>query len=144
MTSYFPDVNFWVALTHDVHQHHRTAVNWFAGLRNDTCYFCRFTQLGYFRLLTQPSVMGEDAKSQREAWAAYDLLTADERVGLMAEPEGGELEISWREFTNSSRSRSQQWPDTYLASFAVVAGLHVVTFDRALHRLCGANAVLLA
>ena len=72
MKSYFPDVNVWIALAYEGHQHHASATSWFARLDGEAVYFCRFTQLGLLRLLTHPSVMREDVRNQTEAWQTYD------------------------------------------------------------------------
>ena len=74
-------------------------------------------------------------RTQAEAWRAYDHLTADSRIVFHSEPELQELEKKFRALTTSSRSSAQQWPDAYLAAFAEVAGLTLVTFDRALSKL---------
>jgi predicted nucleic acid-binding protein len=45
--------------------------------------------------------------------------------------------------TSETHSRSQQWPDAYLAAFARGAGLTLVTFDRGLRQMAAGNTVLL-
>lgn len=141
MKSCFPDINVWVALAYQGHQHHSVAAAWFNELTG-TAGFCRITQIGFLRLLTHPLIMGDETKTQKEAWAAYDKLLADSRVVFHFEPELRELDIEFRSLTTSSRSSAQQWPDAYLAAFARVAGLTLVTFDRALSKLTN-DAVLL-
>ena len=61
-------------------QQHSAAFSWFEGLNGETASFCRVTQLSFLRLVSHPGVMGEDVRSQTEAWQAYDTLLADERV----------------------------------------------------------------
>ena len=143
MRSYFPDVNVWIALAYDGHQHHTSATAWFARLNGRAVYFCRFTQLGLLRLLTHPSVLREDVRSQSEAWKAYDLFLQDERVLVHTEPDPDQLESILRKLTSGRRSSSKQWPDAYLAAFARVAGLTLVTFDRGLSRMASGGAILL-
>ncbi len=84
MKSFFPDVNVWVALSYRGHQHHSVAVSWFEDLNGETASFCRVTQLSFLRLVSHPRIMGEDLKSQSEAWQAYDLLLSDERVSFQS------------------------------------------------------------
>ncbi len=86
--------------------------------------------------------MQHEVKTQREAWMAYDLLTSDRRVIFHSEPNAEEVESEMRALTTTSRFAHQQWPDAYLAAFAKVAGMTLVTFDRALSKLA-ANGVLL-
>ena len=51
-----PDINVWLALTFDSHVHHRIAKNWFDGLTDEVCYFCRLTQQGFLRLASNRQV----------------------------------------------------------------------------------------
>lgn len=144
MKSFFPDVNVWLALAYEGHQHHLSAFRWFDALRRETAYFCRFTQLGFLRLLTYPSVMREDVRTQAEAWRAYDLLLRDERVSFQPEADPEQLESTLRRLTANSRSSSRQWPDAYLAAFALTGKLTLVTFDRGLHHLAPTGSLLLS
>lgn len=41
---FLPDVNLWLALTFDSHINHPDAKNWFNGLSEQICFFCRMTQ----------------------------------------------------------------------------------------------------
>ncbi len=120
-----------MALTYDRHVHHISARKWFEGLAPTArLFFCRLTQLGLLRLLSAPAVMGPDqAKSQQEAWNAYDHWLADERVEFLDEPSG--LEGQFRTLTRSPHPSPKDWADSYLAAFAKASGLTVVTFDRA-------------
>jgi toxin-antitoxin system PIN domain toxin len=143
MRSYFPDVNVWLALAYEGHQHHESATAWFAKLNGETVYFCRFTQLGLLRLLTHPSVMREDVRNQTEAWETYDSFLQDERVSFRIEADPEPVESALRKLTSNNRSPSQQWPDAYLAAFARAAGLTLVTCDRGLRQMASGNTVLL-
>jgi uncharacterized protein len=143
MKSYFPDLNVWVALTYGAHQHHGIAARWFNGLRSDTAGFCRVTQLGFLRLLTHPQVMGDEVRTQADAWKAYDLLAADARVVFYSELDPDAIEAGFRTLTAISRPASQQWPDAYLAAFARSESLVLVTFDRALSKLAQPDVLLL-
>jgi AhpD family alkylhydroperoxidase len=44
--------------------------------------FCRFTQLGLLRLLTNPKIMEEEVMTQRSAWAGYRRWFEDVRFGV--------------------------------------------------------------
>jgi hypothetical protein len=143
MRSYFPDVNVWVALAYEGHQHHASAKAWFAKVDGEAVYFCRFTQLGLLRLLTHPSVMREDVRSQTGAWQTYDAFLLDERISFHPEADPEQIESSFRRLTSTGRPFSRQWPDAYLAAFARVAGLTLVTFDRGLRQMAAGNTMLL-
>jgi uncharacterized protein len=136
MRSYlFPDVNVWVALTHEGHIHHRVARRWFESLSRDaSLFFCRVTQLGLLRLLTTEAAMGKtEVLSQAAAWAAYDRWLEDDRISFLAEPQSPtELDQAFREFSRLRRPSPKDWADSYLAAFAAIFDLTLVTFDRAL------------
>ena len=68
--TYLPDVNVWIALAADRHTLHRAARHWFSNLQDEKLVFCRLTQLGFLRLLTNKHVMLEEVMSSGEAWQA--------------------------------------------------------------------------
>jgi uncharacterized protein len=129
----FPDVNVWVALTYSGHEHHGIARKWFEGVDMEArVCFCRFTQIVLLRLLTTAAVMGSDeVMTQAEAWHAYDVWRDDGRVLFLEEPP--HLEDLFRQLSHQPRSNSKNWADAYLAAFAAVSGMQLVTFDRGFH-----------
>jgi uncharacterized protein len=130
-TSLFPDLNVWVALTYEGHAHHSNAAEWFATLSPDAALaFCRFTQLGLLRLLTAEAVMSDEVMTQPQAWVAYDRWLQDPRVELVDEP--AEIETRFRTLTRLRQPATKDWADSYLAAFATVGQLTLVTFDRGL------------
>jgi uncharacterized protein len=143
MKSYFPDVNVWLALAYEGHQHHAAASAWLTRLNGEAIYFCRFTQLALLRLLTHSSVMGDDVRSQSEAWQIYDAFLNDERISFHAEADPEQVQSAFRRLTSGRHASSKQWPDAYLVAFARVAGLTLVTFDRGLHK-ASSDAVFLS
>jgi toxin-antitoxin system PIN domain toxin len=121
----------WLALAHGVHPHHRAAIAWGESLdRESRFYFCRVSQLGLLRLLTNESVMGIDVATQVEAWRIHDMFYENGRTLFADEPR--DLEELFRMRTSKRRSSTKEWADAYLAAFAEAAGLHLVTFDKAL------------
>lgn len=140
MKSYFPDINVWIALTYSGHVHHQAAAAWLEGV-SEPVYFCRFTQLGFLRLLTNTRVMGSHVRSQREAWEVYDRWSADSRVGFHAEPL--RLETALRAFTQSLQPATAAWPDAYLAAVAKAAGLTLVTLDTGFRSFESLDALVL-
>jgi uncharacterized protein len=124
-------VNVWFALSHQIHPHHLAARRWTDSLDDDSVtYFCRFTQFGLLRLLTNESAMGSDVMNQLQAWEAFDALVADAANRMLDEPAG--IDPAFREQTSSKLAATKQWADGYLAAFAEAAGVRLVTFDRAL------------
>ena len=122
------DLNVWLALAFDGHVHHPTALNWFKRGAANTAGFCRITQLGLLRLLTNRSVMGPFVLTQRGAWEGYERLCRDERVVFLEEPM--DLEKHWRQLTPQDSTDHKTWTDAYLAGFAISGQIPLVTFDR--------------
>lgn len=140
-TSLFPDINVWVALTYEGHVRHATAAAWFAELPLDVALaFCRFTQLGLLRLLTTAAVMGDELMTQPQAWAAYDRWLQDPRVTFVDEP--AEIETRFRALTRRGQPATRDWADSFLAAFATVGQLTLVTFDRGLEAKARAAILL--
>jgi toxin-antitoxin system PIN domain toxin len=140
MNSCLVDINVWIALGYPGHRQHRIAMEWFAN-RSGAAYFCRHTQLGLLRLLTNVRVMGPDVKSQIEAWRYYDLLREDPSIGFLEEPSTTERIL--RDLTHSRVSSPNTWSDAYLGAFARAFDLSLVSFDTAFRTMVGVDAVIL-
>jgi hypothetical protein len=124
-------VNVWLALSSRDHQHFSQAWTWYTALPGQTMLmFCRFTQLGFLRLLTTQSVMGQGTLTQAKAWEAYDRWLESAGATFVEEPAG--LESVFRSLTGVQQASPKEWADSYLAAFSVVAELRLITFDRAL------------
>ena len=133
MTSYFPDVNVWIALSVLAHPHNELAWKWKTLMPSDgRILFSRYTQLGLLRLLTNSVVMGEQVLSLRQAWAVYDQWLADPQVEFCAEPV--RVEESFRLATEpfAGKAASKWVGDCWLLAFAQASHSRLVTFDRAL------------
>jgi hypothetical protein len=139
----FPDISVWIALTYQGHIHHGRAAEWFSTIPADSrLFFCRFTQLGFLRLLTAEAVMGDELMNQRQAWQTYDLWLQDDRVACLDEPSG--LERIFRNLTRLRRPATKDWADSYLCAFASASQLSLVTFDRSLSRKASNSRLLSA
>jgi toxin-antitoxin system PIN domain toxin len=126
----FLDANVWSALLWGRHIHPEKAREWLEGAPEEKLFFCRFTQLTVLRLLTSASVMGSDVRKMLEAWDLWDRVCADDRVAYLPEPEA--MESEFRRQSRLGSPSPKVWADAYLLAFATVAGLKLVTFDRAL------------
>jgi len=121
----------WLALSSRDHQHFSIAWNWYMATSEETVLtFCRLTQLGFLRLLTTQSVMGQGTLSQAQAWEAYDQWL--EAAGAEFAEEPMELESIFRSLSCGRQASPKEWADSYLAAFAETANLALVTFDKAL------------
>ncbi len=83
--------------------------------------------LGLLRLSTNKAVMGGVPYTTAEAWQAYRKVAGMPEVGFVAETPG--IESAMEPFTQSKGFSHADWTDAYLAAFARVAGLRLVTFD---------------
>jgi toxin-antitoxin system PIN domain toxin len=136
MTSFFPDLNVWIALSVAGHVHSNGAWDWFAQIpRTNKLVFARYTQIGLLRLLANESVMGQQTLTLRKAWAVYDRWLADPRVEFYPEPR--DLDSAFRDATSSFAAKpATKWVgDCYLLAYAKCTGSTLVTFDRGLHQL---------
>mgnify|MGYP006293052819 CR=1 FL=1 len=139
---YLLDVNVWLALAFDSHRHHVSAAAWFDSAPDESCCFCRLTQMGFLRIATTPRLMMERALQLNEAWQIYDQLYEDPRVVYIEEPAG--VEPAWRAFTQRQTFSPKLWNDAYVAAFAGVAGLEVITFDKGFAQYTGLQSTILA
>jgi toxin-antitoxin system PIN domain toxin len=136
-----PDINVWVALASDRHFHHGRARDWFATIGEAGAAFCRVTQMGFLRLLTNSRVMGEDVLSQRQAWSVYEDLARDARVIFALEPP--DVEPAWKKLTQGAFRAASLWTDAYIAALALLHSFQVVSFDREFRGIVGLNATIL-
>ena len=124
-------MNVWLALAHEIHTQHVTASLWEQALPGDTVLcFCRFTQLGLLRLLTNTRAMRDDVLTQAQAWGVFDTFTQVSAAKLIEEPHG--IDPLFRRLTDRDEASTKQWADGYLAAFAEAANVTMVTFDQAL------------
>lgn len=136
MTSYLIDVNVWLAITWELHQQHRSAQRWYRGLSGNAdeteLLFCRFTMLGFLRMLTNGAVMGDSRQTLGQAFQIYDFWTRDERVGMVGEPQEVEILLRQAAGPHMAQSATKVITDCYLAGFAEAVGAKLVTFDKGL------------
>jgi hypothetical protein len=136
-----PDANVWLALAFSDHMHHAKARAWFEAQADDSCAYCRITQMALLRHLTNAKIMGAFVQSQQDAWRTYDSLVNDPRVLFLEEPAG--IEIVFRGFTQATSPSHAVWTDAYLAALAVRMPAQLVTFDQSFKRFAGIGSRLL-
>ena len=138
------DVNVWLASVVAGHPHHQNARRWWSedvSPKSARVVFCRVTQLGLLRLLSNKSVMGRQRCTIAEAWANYDRLAAQEPITYADEPPG--LSESMRELSRAGRSSKNSWTDVYLAAFAQSCGFRLATFDAGFKKFSSLDLLLL-
>ncbi|MES2596936.1 MAG: TA system VapC family ribonuclease toxin [Verrucomicrobiota bacterium] len=134
-----PDTNIWLALSLSTHTHHHASLRWLeAQVERDSVCFCRSTQQSFLRLLTTAGMMsahGIAPLSNKEAWAAYEALVADDRITFQSEPP--DVTLVWKKLAARRTSSPKLWMDAYLASFAIAAGAELITIDKAFSQFPG-------
>lgn len=134
MISYLVDINVWLALSWEVHPHSGEAHRWLASLDRDQTQllFCRITQLGLLRLLTNELVMGGSVLPLPGALETFDAWCDDPRVEFVREPPDLEEEFRQVCAEHTKYSATKALMDAYLAAFAAALGASLITFDKAL------------
>jgi toxin-antitoxin system PIN domain toxin len=131
ISSVFPDINVWLALSSPDHGHFQQAWNWYSALPASVALiFCRHTQMGLLRLLTTRAAMGPGTLSQADAWQTYDRWIDSGGAEFAGEPSG--VDKVFRSKTTSPQASPKDWADACLAAFSLTTGSQLVTFDRAL------------
>jgi toxin-antitoxin system PIN domain toxin len=143
MTSYLIDINVWIALTWQRHPQAGVAELWLNSLPDTTTrlLFCRFSQLGYLRLLANQAAMGDSVLTVGEALEAYDRWLTDPRVEFCAE--GFEVDAAFRRALAhyAAKPATKAVMDAYLLGVADAERATLVTFDKALKTAASARKV---
>jgi toxin-antitoxin system PIN domain toxin len=139
------DVNVWVALTFSGHKYHKPALEAFDSyMQKDAVLFNKETQRGYLTAISSPEVtemFGQKSLSNLEAWNYYLQLLEDDRVNYIEDPEG--LNDTWHATSLPPVPAPKLWLDAYIASFAMMTGLELVTFDKTFRQFSALSLVLL-
>jgi toxin-antitoxin system PIN domain toxin len=139
---FLADLNVVFPLLVSRHAHREKAVEWFDGAEAGEVVLCRLTRLSVLRLLCTAQIMGPDVLQPKAAIKALEILEADERVALLHEPDGVDAKL--KTLVATCATTPNLWTDAYLAAFASVAGLKLVSFDRGFAKFAGLDFLLLA
>jgi toxin-antitoxin system PIN domain toxin len=134
------DINVWVAFVSARHPHHALVERNWSTLGDAELSFCRVTQMGLLRLLTNPIVMGREVQDSPTAWETYDYLFREQRAVFLAEPDN--LESIWRQSSSGPAFSRHRWTDAYLAAFAQAAGVTLLTLDSGFKKFDGLEVLL--
>ena len=134
------DLNVLIALMDSGHQHYSKAQDWFISSGNDHVGLCPLTEAGFLRVTTNPSYRPKP-RIFGEAIAVLQVLKEHPRF---AHPLYGywEIDKSWVEVTAPFASRirgHQQVTDAYLLGLAIKENGVLVTFDKGIHYMAGAE-----
>jgi toxin-antitoxin system PIN domain toxin len=117
-----------LALVVQRHVLNAPASAWWNQDQSDEIGFCRFTQLGLLRHLTNAATMKGQPLTNREAWKVYETLQADARVCFFSEWPA--IEALLKGYSDINQAATNVWGDAYLAAYAAVNGATLVTFDK--------------
>ena len=136
-----PDVNVWLALAADGHEHHLRAKQYWELEAASVLVFCRVTQLAFLRHLTNPAIMTKAVLSPAAAWAKYRDFASLPEIQFYGEPP--QLDDWLLRFSDIGRTSPNLWTDAYLAGFAKAASLRFVSFDTGFKRFAGLETLIL-
>lgn len=129
------DAAVWLALSAPDHAHYPRARRYWDDEAAGELAFCRATELGFLRQLTNPRVLGNRALDAGAAWRALQSWRALPQITWLAEPPGvDELLAPW---ARQLDCRSGDWTAAYLAAFAAASGSRLVAFDPVYQRFQG-------
>jgi toxin-antitoxin system PIN domain toxin len=129
-----PDVNVLIALTDPEHQHYSNARDWFLS-RREFWGLCPLTEAAFIRITTNPAIH----PSKR---------TIEQSIAILQSLKGfsdhfyWEIKESWVNLTLPFAARisgHQQVTDAYLLGLAIKENGVLVTFDRRIKYLAGAE-----
>jgi hypothetical protein len=129
------DLNVLIALTEERHDGFQKALEWFVSSGKDNWGVCPLTELGFVRITTSPSFR-PGPRSRERATAILKGLA--NRPGYRYWP----LSESWVNLTAPFASRISghlQATDAYLLGMAIKEDGVLVTFDRGLKYMAGAE-----
>jgi len=121
------DVGVWLAASWSRHVHHPPARTWLDA-QAGPLLMCRVTQMSLLRLITNHTIMGEDALTRDRAWHVVDQIRADDRVRWAGETP--QVEATFRAISAQRDHHHKLWTDDYLAAFAQAWEASLATLDR--------------
>lgn len=127
-----PDINVWLALTCEDHEHHARARRYWENEGASQFAFCRITMLGLLRLATNVTVMQNRPFTAPEAWKIYRDFMALPEVMFLGEVL--DIEVRFGVHSDAPKFPTHRWTDAYLAAFAQGSGCRLVSFDTGFDR----------
>ena len=133
--NYLLDLNVLIALVDSGHQHYQKAQDWFISSGKDHVGLCPLTEAGFLRITTNPAYRPAPHTIE-EAIAILQVLKGHPRFGFW------EIKESWVDLTARFALRisgHRQVTDAYLLGLAIKAGGVLVTFDKSILYMAGAE-----
>jgi hypothetical protein len=113
MKSYFPDLNVWIAMAYDGHEHHQAALPGFQGCMERRLFLppypARVTPAAH-----DPERDAARVRTQAEAWLIYDSFLYDSHVSFQSEVDAEQVDAVFRRLTSApcshgSNGRVHTW-----------------------------------
>ncbi len=137
-----PDVNVWIALSAPDHQHRGRAGRYWQEEAATQVAFTTITMLGLARVCSNAPIFGGQSLDPADAWAIFHGWMGFDEIAYLSEP--GECRQALDKLLAAGMVARRTWTDSYLAAFAMTAGLRLVSFDTDFHRYRGLNFLHLA
>ena len=129
------DLNVLIALTDTEHKFHQKARNWLASSGRGRLGICPLTEAGFLRVTTNPAYR-PGPRTMEQATAILQSLQGYPGYCYWA------IDESWVTLTAPLAARifgHQQVTDAYLLGLAIKEKLALVTFDKGIEYLAGAE-----
>ena len=129
------DLNVLIALTDPEHQHHQKARKWLMSPGRERLGICPFTEAGFLRVTTN-SALHLGPRTMENAIAILQVLKGRDDYWYCP------IDESWVTLTARFASRirgHQQVTDAYLLGLAIKENGVLVTFDKGLQYMAGAE-----
>ena len=129
------DLNVLIALTDPEHQHHQKARNWLASAGRGRLGICPFTEAGFVRVTTNPA-FHPSPHTLEQAIAFLQALKGRDDYWYCP------IDESWVTLTAPFAARifgHQQVTDAYLLGLAIKEKGALVTFDKGIQYMAGAE-----
>jgi toxin-antitoxin system PIN domain toxin len=127
-----PDINVWIALSAPDHVHRARAERYWSEEASSELAFNAVTMLGLVRVCSNAPSFAGVPLSPTAAWTVFQSWTGFDQVVYLSDP--GECLKMLDSFMASGPASRRTWTDSYLAAFAITAGLRLVSFDGDFHR----------
>jgi toxin-antitoxin system PIN domain toxin len=129
------DLNVLIALTDSGHQHHQKAQDWFISSGKENWGICPLTEAGFVRVTTNPAFRS-GPRTLEQAVAILQALKECSGYRYWG------IDESWVTLTTPFAARifgHQQITDAYLLGLAIKEKGVLVTFDRGIRYMAGAE-----
>lgn len=139
------DSSVWVALAFDHHPAHAKARQALESADSARpIAFCRATQQSFLRLITTPALhklYNSLPLSNDQAWGVFEQLSQLPQVTWLDEPSG--LSAQWQTYARLNLPAPKAWMDAYLAAFARMGKIELVSLDKDFQNFRGITLKLL-